>query len=191
MDQPLTRKQRRLLKKQERAQTHASAVSKGVRAGLVIRLLIAVGLIVVVVYGVRWISATTPEQTTYTDQPVHWHEAFEVDLCGKKQDFSSYGAGEHHAGLPLIHTHGDGVIHIEGRIIQKEDVALGKFFDAINIPFDHDRIMDKKNGDTCVVGGTPGQVKMFVNGEPNNEFRNYIPKPTENGEDQKIRISFE
>ena len=134
-------------------------------------------------------KATTPD-APYTKGPVHWHANFEVELCGQKQDFTSYGSGQHHAGLSLLHTHGDGVIHIEGAILKQEDIALGKFFDGIDIPFDRDRIMDKKNGDECSPG-KPGQVKMFVDGVPSTEFRDYIPKPTENGSDQVVRVIFE
>lgn len=194
MDQELTRRQRRLLKKEEQARVRKPA-GRHVHGWHVVGLVLVVGLIGAVVYSLRssrqgYSTDSIPSPTTYTAGPVHWHAAFEVELCGQKQDFSSYGATSH-AGSPLFHTHGDSLIHIEGRIIQKDDIALGKFFDLIDVPFGPDRIMDKKNGDTCVAGGSPGKVKMFINGEPNQEFRDYIPKPTEKGEDQKIRIVFE
>lgn len=196
MDQPLTRRQQRLLKKEEQAKARTPAVRR-IHIWHIIGLVAIVALVGAMVYSSRPTSTNnpTPAKTTYTDGPVHWHAAFEVELCGQKQDFSSYGATSH-AGSPLFHTHGDNMMHIEGRIIQKEDIALGKFFDLLDIPFGPDRIMDKKNGDMCPAfglgaGGKPGQVKMFVNGEPNNEFRDYVAKPTENGNDQRIRIVFE
>lgn len=196
-DEQMTRHERRRLKKLERS----SVLQKEERrfrfhARHVVGLLFVVGIVGAIVYGVRYTKNSNAPgakvvgvNETYTPGPVHWHAAFEVELCGKKQDFSSYGATSH-AGSPLFHTHGDSMLHIEGRIIQKEDIALGKFFDLIDIPFGSDRIMDKKNGDECSPG-KPGQVKMFVNGAPNTEFRSYIPKPTEKGSDQIIRIVFE
>jgi len=189
----MTRRQRRLLKKQERERGSAQGHRRGVniRASYIIGFFVIIGI----AFLTYWISKGSSDTSqnnqneTYTATPVHWHANFEVSLCGQKQDFSSYGAVQH-AGSPLLHTHGDGVVHIEGRIIKKEDIALGKFFDGINIPFDRDRIMDKKNGDECEPG-KPGVVKMFVNGEPKEQFRDYIPAATENGKDQVIHIVFE
>lgn len=190
----MTRHERRRLKKLERASAIEKAQKRWqIHASHVVGLLLVVGVVGAIVYGVRHTKNSdapgTQVNETYTAGPVHWHAAFEVELCGKKQDFSSYGATSH-AGSPLFHTHGDSMMHIEGRIIQKEDIALGRFFDLIDTPFGPDRIMDKKNGDECSPG-KPGQVKMFVNGAPNTEFRAYIPKPTENGRDQVIRVVFE
>lgn len=197
MEEKLTRRQRRLLKRQEREKAQVQAGAKRAPVGAIVGIIIAALVVVGGGYAI-WNAGknapsagrTNKSTTTYTDAPVHWHAAFEVELCGKKQDFSSYGGAGHHAGLPLLHTHGDGVIHIEGRIIEKQDIALGRFFDAIDVPFDRDRIMDKKNGDECSPG-KPGQVKMFVNGEPNTEFRDFVGKYTEKGEDTQIRIVFE
>ena len=197
-EEKITRHERRRLEKLERASEVQKQQTRGrFHAVHVIGLVLIVGVVGAIVYGVRHsgdgASQPQSEQATYTDAPIHWHGAFEVDLCGKKQDFSSYGGSDHHAGLPLLHTHGDGVIHIEGRIIQKEDIALGRFFDSINIPFDHDKIMDKKNGDVCPGGasGKPGSVKMFVNGTPNNEFRDFVGNYTPDAKDNVIRIVFE
>ena len=184
-----TRHQRRLAQKEEREREAKKKQPSRLRPGRIIAVLIIIAAVVGGWYGLQYLGKTTPP-ATYTASPIHWHAAFEVNLCGTKQDFSSYGSGEHHAGLPLLHTHGDGIIHIEGRVIQKEDIALGKFFDSINVPFDRDRIMDKKNGDMCSPG-QPGQVKMFVNGQPNTEFRNYIPTETENAQEDSIKIVFE
>lgn len=186
----MTRHQKRMIKKQEqekaRMKTEGGASKhKSHVAGL----LVVVALVGAAVYGWRYLKATTPE-TPYTSGPVHWHAKFEVALCGEKQDFTSYGAGAQHAGSSLLHSHGDQVIHIEGRIINKEEIALGKFFDNISVPFARDRIMNKKNGDECSPG-KPGQVRMFVNDEPNTEFRDYILKATENGDDQVIKIIFD
>lgn len=198
MEQQLTRRQRRLLKKQEREKEQTRAGAKRAPIGRIVGIVIAVVVVFGGGYGI-WqmgknapasITNGAPATTTYTDAPVHWHAAFEVELCGKKQDFSSYGATTH-AGSPLLHTHGDGLIHIEGRVIAKEDIAVGKFFDGIDIPFDRDRIMDKKNGDTCKEGGQPGQVKMFVNGQSNNEFRDFVGQYTPEAKDNLIRIVFE
>lgn len=194
-DEQMTRRQRRLLERQER--NKSVTPRRRLHAGHVVGLIVLIGVIGAIVYGIKKAPATTA-LPTYTATPVHWHANFEVELCGKKQDFSSYGSGTTRAGSPLFHTHGDGVIHIEGRIIAKKDIALGKFFDYINVPFDRDQIMDKKNGDECPARGSspgapgkPGTVKMLVNGQPNQEFRDYVGQYTPDAKDHVIRIVFD
>ncbi|MDO8505375.1 MAG: hypothetical protein Q7S48_02265 [bacterium] len=196
MEEQMKRHQKKMLRKQEQEKTRTNTdggISR--HKGHVIWLLVLVALVGAAVYFWKYLKATTPE-ALYTAAPVHWHAKFEVVLCGEKQDFTPYGAGAQHAGSSLLHSHGDEVIHIEGQIMKKEDIAIGKFFDSIDVPFDRDRIMSKKNGDECPsvtlgAGGKPGQVKMFVNDEPNDEFRNYIPFATEKAEEDRIKIVFE
>ena len=192
-EQPMTRRQRRLLKKQEAAQARETQVKKkstGKWVGLGILAVAIVGA----VYGLQRLAKTTPE-TAYTDRQVHWHAAFDIEVCGEHRDLPAQGGGTAHgssmSGTTLSHHHFDNVMHIEGRVINPEDIKIGAFADRIGLIFDRDKLMEKTNGDTCADGGAPGQVKMFVNGVPNDEFRNYIPKPTENAQEQVIRLVFE
>lgn len=191
MDQPLTRRQRRLLKKEEQARAR-SPVSRRFHAGRIIGLVLVVGAVGAIVYSIKQTPIDTANQptTTYTDRPVHWHMALELEMCGEHRDLPGPQDGRM-VGIPLYHHHGDNTWHVEGRTIAQDDIKLGRFFDEHEIAFDKDRLMEKVNGDPCAEGGQPGQVKMFVNGEPNNEFRDYILKPTENSRDQQIRIVFE
>lgn len=194
-EQPMTRRQRRLLKKQEAAQAREKQEKKK-SGGKYVGLALLVVLIAGAVYGLQRLAATTPE-TTYTDKPVHWHAAIDLTVCGEKRDLPAPGSssGQAHgssmAGETLSHHHFDNIMHIEGRVIDPQDIAFGKFADSIGLAFDSDKLMEKVNGDTCAEGGAPGQVKMFVNDEPNTEFRAYIPKATENAQDQVIRLVFE
>ena len=185
----MTRHQRKMLKKQRQEKVGAASGGEHIGKKRIVGFLGVLALMGAGIYGIRYLKATTPE-TLYTADPVHWHAKFEVELCGKKQDFSSYGEGSSHAGSSLLHTHGDEIIHIEGQVIQRENITLGSFFDNIDVPFDRDRIMDKKNGNECSPG-KPGQVKMFVNDKPNDEFRNYTPFATEKAEEDRIKIIFE
>ncbi len=121
------------------------------------------------------------------EQIVHWHADIELETCGKvrddllKIDFDAGGRGTH-----LLHTHGDGKIHIEDKVIwRKEDIALGKFFDAVGLIFSENLLLDKKNGDECSPG-KKGKVKMFVNGKENSEFRNFVMT-----DGDKIKLVFE
>lgn len=186
----MTRRQRRLLKKTEQARERAPKVRR-IHAWHVISLVLGIGVVGAVIYSAKPTSSNgpTPAATTYTDKPVHWHAKIDIDVCGEKRDLPGSKSGQM-VGIPLYHHHGDNTWHIEGRILQKEDITLGRFFDKHRISFDRDRIMDKKNGDECTPG-KPGQVKMFVNGEANMEFREYVGQYTPEAKDHVIRIVFE
>ena len=120
----------------------------------------------------------------YVDHPVHWHATLQLEICGKARNLPHTGPGEHHKGLPLIHTHDDNTIHVEGGpIMRPEDVSLGTFMDGLGVAFDADRIMEYKNGDRCPDSEAPGKLRMYVNGEESNLFRDYI---TKDGDELKI-----
>ena len=135
-------------------------------------------------------------EPSYSKGDVHWHALVEITLCGEKRDLprAEGGAtvhGKHFRGIPLLHTHDDNTIHIEGVVGKKEEIALGRFFDVIGVPFSTQEIMDKKEGDVCPGSEMPGKLTMTVNGVSNSEFRDYVPKMTENKEAQVIAIRFE
>src|SRR3990172_13378204 len=128
---------------------------------------ITVTIIVLVAFAgaIGWLL--THKKEVYTDRPVHWHALLDIEICGEKQDIrggktSGNMADSAMYGPHLLHHHNDNTIHIEGQIMKKEDIALGNFFDGIDVPFDKDKIMDKKNGDLCP-DGRPGVLKMYVN----------------------------
>ncbi len=117
--------------------------------------------------------------------PIHWHAKLDITICGKVRDDLLKLGQATHAGSPALHTHGDNTIHIETNIIRKaEDIALGKFFNNVNLKFDKDKLLDKKNGDLC--DGKPGQVKMSVNGKESTAFRDFVPT-----DGDEIKLSFE
>ena len=189
MEGQMTRHQRKLLKKQEQEKARTKGERGiGKHKGHVIGLLCIVALVGAAVYGWRYLKATTPE-APYTKGPVHWHAKMELAVCGEARDLPGSKSGQM-VGSHLYHHHGDNTWHIEGRVISQDDIKLGRFFDEHRIPFDHDRLFEKKNGDECTAG-QPGQVKMFVNGQSSTEFREYVGNYTPDGDDHKIRIVFE
>lgn len=119
----------------------------------------------------------------YTETEVHWHASYTVITCGQVRPMPK-PFGEHHLGLPLLHTHGDGLIHIEGRIWKKEDIMLGKYFEAIGVNFKDNELIEYKNGDLC--NGKEGKVKLYVNGKENKELTKYIIQ-----DGDKIEVKFE
>jgi len=129
----------------------------------------------------------------YTDRDIHWHVLVDLELCGVHQDLprakpNQIAHGEPFIGTYLMHTHDDNTIHIEGIIAKKEDIALGKFFESIEIPFDYNKIMNYTNGDLC--DGKPGVLKMYVNGQPREDFRDYIPFATPDSTKQVLKLVF-
>ena len=157
---------------------------------------VIITLLVIIAFaaGVWWLYANKPE--TYTDREVHWHASFDIILCGKKVDLPcgvetpGIVHGEKFCGEHAMHHHYDNVAHIEGLIQKKEDIALGRFFDIIGVPFDKDKIMDKKNGDLCP-DGRPGVLKMYVNDQPRTDFRDYVPFAVQDARKQIVKLVFE
>ena len=150
-------------------------------------------LFVVVAAGI--IYALQHKPAMYVDREIHWHVNIELNICGIPKDLpcESKGSGIVHGkefcGETLMHHHFDGTLHIEGVIPKKEDIMLGRFFDKIGVPFDKDKLLDKKNGDLC--DGKAGIVKMYVNDIPSTAFRDYVPAATPDGRNQRIRLVFE
>jgi len=156
---------------------------------------IAFTLVLLVAFAVAIWYFYTHRQETYTDREVHWHALLDLSICGKKIDLDCPAEtkgevhGKNFCGEHILHHHFDNTAHIEGLVQKKEDIAIGKFFDAIEIPFDKDKIMDKKNGDLCE--GKPGVLKMYVNDQPRTDFRDYVPFATQDGRKQIIKLVFE
>ncbi len=152
--------------------------------------------VLLILFGFYKLVTNAKDTQPYTVGKIHWHANFDVYLCGERQEFTKgYDFEEDRIGTLQLHTHNDNVIHIEDRVIKKEDIALGRFFDIIRIPFDNDKIMNKKNGDICPNTEKSGSVSMYVNGVENDEYRNFVPKPCTSVNIQqdcdKIEIKFE
>ncbi len=124
----------------------------------------------------------------------HWHANINMFVCGEE---AALKCPSGMCGTMLNHHHNDQIIHMEGSVLaKKEDISLGKFFDTIGIKFSETEITDKKNGDIC--NGKPAKVNLYVNGQLNNEYRNYIPSQCDAQDSidirkrcDKIEIKFE
>ena len=115
--------------------------------------------------------------TSWSNGIIHWHADFEIHICGEKFVLPNPTGIANRVGTETVHHHGDYRIHLEGVMKEREDAALGKFFDAINVTFSNERIMSMDNGDYCP-DGKKGAVKMFVNGELySGDYRDYVIAP--------------
>lgn len=130
--------------------------------------------------------------TSETKGPVHWHADFEIWVCGQEQELPKSKGISGKVGTALLHTHNDYRIHIEGTVMDKEEVSLGNFFDSIGgvlaetyigIPQEDGSIVYWHNGDVCPDGHS-GTLTMYVKkGESMTvvaDSANYVPSPETN-----------
>ena len=172
--QHLSRHERQELKRKEREEQHTltekQQQQKKTRKNIVKYGLVIVAVAIFLYLVTKLFSQPTTE--SYTKDAVHWHAQLDVYACGENKLMPA-PEGEHHLGLPLLHTHSDRLIHIEGKIWKKEDIMLGAYMDAIGIPFNDTQLLDYKNDGMCD-NGKPNKVRMIVNDKENFEFRNYV-----------------
>ena len=111
---------------------------------------------------------------TYSSGPVHWHADLAVTVCGEnialpKPLSAQIAHNQPFIGTPLMHLHAEPVIHLEGVILNKEDITLGKFMKAIGLNFKDDQLLERSNGVLCP-NGQPGKVKLLTNGQETKEL---------------------
>lgn len=115
--------------------------------------------------------------TSWSKGLIHWHADFEIWICGQKVVLPEPTGVANRVGTEEIHHHGDYRIHLEGVMKEREDATLGNFFDAINVPFSNEKILNMNNGDYCP-DGKKGNMKMFVNDELyTGNYRDYVIAP--------------
>lgn len=109
---------------------------------------------------------------------VHWHPKVTIKIDGERSTISTDIGSRigklvdiNLAGMKMapVHTHGtDGVIHLENSNPRSkpETLTLGYFF----------YVWDKKFSSSCIFDycTDSGELKMYVNGEENLEFGNYV-----------------
>ncbi len=119
----------------------------------------------------------------------HIHAEVDVNTCGEEFRFPVEKGrldGPHtHEEKNLIHFHERLPIDTATKdILNTQPLMLGAFFDAMDVNFDSDKILDKNNGDFC--NDKQSTLKMFVNGVPSSSFRDYIWK-----DGDKINLVFD
>lgn len=127
-----------------------------------------------------------------SESGIHWHPELAIYIKGQQQEIpADIGIGKQYASskwydsmmdMTDFHTHDtSGTLHWEVMAgpVTKEHVMLKAFFDVWGKTFNAKQIFDYKNG-------PDGNVKMTVNGQPNNEFENYQVKDKD-----KIVIRYE
>lgn len=175
--QNLTKKERRLLARQQRAEEQISVQ----RQGKIWKWLVVVLVVGLVGAGGWWLS-TRPgvsNEEIISRKGLHWHPELTIIIKGEKQEISAnIGIGAAHQP---IHTHDvTGTLHLEIQgLVTKDDIKIGRFFKIWGKQFSSSCILDFCNSEE-------EKVKMFVNGQGNGEFENYLMKDKD-----KIEIRYE
>ena len=171
---PLTKKERKELKRQEKLETKDAAIQN--RQTKRITRWIGWGTFgVAIIGGLVWLVASqpkTPESDIISRNGFHWHPELAIYVKGEKQEFpANIGIGAVHQP---IHTHDDakdGIVHMEFQgLARKQDTTLGQFF--------------KNWGKDMRSFGT--NMKMTVNGEESTEYENYVMRDKD-----KIELRFD
>jgi hypothetical protein len=127
-------------------------------------------------------QVNVPEDQIISRTGIHWHPRITILIKGEKQEIpADFGVGAVHSP---IHTHAadskEGILHLEmSGLVTKDETKLSKWFQLWGKEFNSNRLFDKTNG-------SDGTVKMFVNGQENTEFENYL---MEDGD--KIEVRYE
>lgn len=112
------------------------------------------------------ISTVYVNVVSETKGPVHWHLDFKIYSCGEELELiGPDGRFENKVGTPTFHHHVDKRIHVEGVVVDRNDVLLDDFFrviggklvtDSLTIP-STEGLVTLRNGDTC-----PGSGKAVL-----------------------------
>ncbi|MBI4894471.1 MAG: hypothetical protein HY833_01915 [Candidatus Aenigmarchaeota archaeon] len=139
---------------------------KGEKEKIVLFLAILVSSVSVTVF----MSASTVYINTISETggPIHWHADFEIWKCGQKLNVMDPTGIENRIGTPLLHEHNDDRMHVEGTVVRKSELNMGKFFQVIGghisnsdffIPT-NSGVVGATNGDLC--DGKVGKLQAFV-----------------------------
>jgi hypothetical protein len=179
--QELTRKERKVLRRQEKLEKKDHLARQKTTRRIVSAGLTVLAIVGVVLLGYWYVKKQPPvnEEDIISRTGLHWHPRLTIVIQGKEQAIpANIGIGARHEE---IHTHeADGIVHMEMEgLVTKDETRLGEFF----------RIWGKTFTAQCVFEfctGSEGALKFLVNGEPNTEFENYRMK-----DGDKIEIRYE
>ncbi len=82
---------------------------------------------------------------------VHWHAVMTATVCGNDIPMPKADPGGQ-LGFGPIHTHDDGLVHMEGVFNKPTDIAVRKYLTSVNIPYSEVGIFNKTDGTPCATG---------------------------------------
>lgn len=113
-------------------------------------------------------STISTNMTSLTKGPVHYHADFQIWNCGEMVDLIDPKGWDNKIGTPILHEHNDGRIHVEGPVLDYQDISLGQFFKVVGGEFEDDSLtvpinngqVKMENGKLC--NNKPASVQVFV-----------------------------
>lgn len=138
-----------------------------------------IGLVVLlVIYTIAkgLVNASDP----VTAGEVHWHADIAYEACGQTVSFDD------EKGHTITHGHNDDQVHVEGIILDEQDISLASFFKNSGINITSENFEDYNNGDLCDSSTEPGKVSFYVDGELFSDPNEIII-----ADKQNIRVVFE
>lgn len=121
-----------------------------------------------------YLGASTVHENiiSQTKGPIHWHADYQVWACGDRLNLIDPKGLNNKIGSPLFHEHNDDRIHVEGTVLNVEDIDLQSFFSVIGgqltntklvYPTEERGVLEYTNGDECE--GVPSELAVYMNGE--------------------------
>ncbi len=147
---------------------------KTIYLAIIVILAVAVGLFIL------FKNLSSPDNAfEVPKRPIHWHPKLKIIIKGEDQ-FIPVNIGisignnidSQISGMRMspVHTHeSDGTLHLENNKpwLKPDTLTLGYFFKVWDKNFNSSCIFDYCNSENA-------KLTMTVNGQPNNEFGNYV-----------------
>lgn len=111
-----------------------------------------------------------------TKGPVHYHADFEIYDCGQKVDLINPKGFSNKIGTETFHEHNDNRLHVEGVVLNRKAINLGRFFSLVGGQLTSNRLqlptdttlLILDNGTLC--NDEPGFVQVFVYSTRGNTY---------------------
>lgn len=135
-----------------------------------------------------------PSKLLTHGRAVHWHAQISASVCGEEQKMPVAEKGGTIGPHSGIHTHDDGLAHMEGIFNTKSDIAVRKYLLGVGIPFSEKGIFTKTEGSPCKPESTnSARLRGTVNDKPVDNILDYPMHDPANPADQqdKIRLVYE
>lgn len=160
------------------------------------KTMLFLGIIVPIILATFYLAAGTIYLNIISESrgPVHWHADFEIYECGDKIDMIDPEGLANRVGTSTFHEHGDDRIHIEGVVVDSDEIDLHNFFKTIGGSMTqnsmslltNEGIIEMKNGDLC--NDLQGTLQVFVyrtvgenvKQEKLDDFTDYVLSPFSN-----------
>jgi len=124
-------------------------------------------------------ESVATDETVISASGVHWHPKVAISVRGESVAIPpNIGLiGGHNP----MHTHEtDGTVHLEYEsVVRENDTKVGRFFEVWGKEFSDNQLFENVNNEN-------EKVRMYVNGEENFEFENYLMK-----DEDFVEIKFE